>query len=102
MGSLSFAHRLSLTERRILDECIRRNQFYGIERTLEDLKEQGITASRSALARYMKAARETTKMLPSGEQPTVVVLMDRRTGAVRHLHTDHSIDEIEAMIATKN
>lgn len=102
MGKPSFAQRRPLAERHLIDEVVRDNQFYNVDRCLDELKAHGISTTRSALARYMKRQRDKSQMLPKGDSPTIVTLVDRVSGEARHLRTDLSIDEIEAMIAPKN
>ena len=102
MGNISFANRLSLADRQAVDQLLRERQFYGIDEALAALRNQGIQVTRSALGRYMKAQRDRSPETPDGSPPTVVTAVDRATGAARILHSELSLDEIEALISRKN
>jgi hypothetical protein len=102
MGNISFANRLSAAERQAVDQLLRERQFYGIDDAVTLLQDQGIQVTRSALGRYMKAQRERLTGMPDGSPPTVVTVVDRVTGAARILHSELSLEEIEALIAPKN
>lgn len=98
----SFAKSLSPAEKTALDKCIETYQFYNVDSVVVELEEQGIKASRSAVARYIKAQRERREALPVLETPTVVTIVDCATGRVRTIHTAISLDDVEAMICSKN
>ena len=102
MPNPSFADRLSVEDRAVMDRVLAARHYYGIEEALCELASHGITVSRSALARHMKKKRDRLSCMPDGTPPTVVTVVDRATGAARVLYSDLDIDEIERRIRPKS
>jgi len=62
------------------------------------LQDMGITTSRSAVGRYVKAQRELRSALPVLETPTVISIVDCHSGRVDVIQTAASAAEVRDLL----
>ena len=98
MSRISIANKLTAAQNLIMDSCIRRNRFVGIEDIRAELVEGGIKISKSALHRYMQKLKQLDDLHESTPDDTVVVVMKRSTGSVISLTTTASMASIVSLI----
>lgn len=98
MSRISIANKLTAAQNLIMDSCIRRNRFVGIEDIRAELVEGGIKISKSALHRYMQKLKQLDGLHEGTPDDTVVVVMKRSTGSVISLTTTASMASIVSLI----
>lgn len=98
MGRNSNIERLSIDQNLAVDACIRRRRFCTLDAILEELTESGISVSRAGLHRYMQKLKKRDGLNFGSPNDTVIVVMQRSTGAVFNLTTTASVEVVVAMI----
>lgn len=98
MGRNSNIQQLSVEDNLAVDACIRKRRFITVDAILEELVESGINISRAGLHRYMQKLKKRDSLNFGSPNDTVIVVMQRSTGAVFNLTTTASVEVVVAMI----
>ena len=99
MGRASNILYLSPEQRAIVDACIRRHHYVDIVVAVAELEAKGIELSKSGLHRYALKLKERDALHAGTQDGTIVIIVERGTGAVTTLTTGASRDAIAGMIA---
>ncbi len=99
MPRLSSVLYLQPEQRAQVDACIRRHQHVNGLGVLKELGAAGINLSRSSLYRYMEKLRAKDALHTGTADDTVVVIVERATGATTTLTTSATGTAVLAMIS---
>ena len=86
-------------QRAAVDVCIRRHHYINILKVVELLDKDGIKISKSSLQRYAAQLRLQDAQLAGTKADTLVIIVERGTGAVTNLTSGASRDAIAGVIA---
>ena len=100
MGRNSTMQQMTAEDNARADACIRQHRFININAIKAALEAEGIQISRAALHRYMQRLAKRDGLNFGSENDTVIVVMQRSTGAVVQLSTTATIEMVVSHIAS--
>ena len=100
MGRASNVAYLKPEHRAIVDACIRRHLYINTAAMVVELAGRGIKLSKSGLHRYASKLREGDALHAGTPDATIVIIVERGTGAVTVLTTSASRDVVAGLVAS--
>lgn len=81
-------------QRATVDACVRRNLYVNTLAMVVELTGKGITLSKSSLNRYAAKLRKRDALYAGTTEGTLVIIIERATGAVTSLMTSASRETV--------
>ena len=86
-------------QRAIVDACIRRHLYVNTAAMVVELAGRDIKLSKSGVHRYASKLREGDALHAGTSDATIVIIVERGTGAVTTLTTSASRDVVAGLVA---